>query len=230
MKTFSQFVAEAKKKIKVDVQRPIGYRIADVGPGKKEYNVVTSKNYPKEAYDADLMRSASVRTTGAGGRIAPERKKTAPEMRRMKQAKAGETRQPSQYKTRSDVGQQRGTQTAAPTQERGSAREAQLAAAKAERIKAAKARAAAKKGGGEAPAAAKPKPSELSAQARKLTTKKAPQVDHRPADQPKRPVVGMSRAERARITKAGQRKLRDLVLQSTGKKKESELQHRYTTW
>ena len=190
----------------------------------------TFQEFIAEAYDADLMRSASVKKTGEGGRISPERKKSAPEMRRMKQAKAGETRQPTQYKTRKDVGQQRGTQTAAPTQERGSAREAQLAAAKAERKRAAQARAAAKKSGEESKPAAKPKASELSAQARKLTAKKAPQVDKRPADQPKRAVVGMSRAERAKITKKGQRLLRDLVLQSTGKKKESELKNKYTTW
>ena len=190
----------------------------------------TFQQFVSEAYDADLMRSASVRKTGEGGRIAPERKKSAPEMRRMKQAKAGETRQPTSYKTRKDVGQQRGTQTAAPTQERGSAREAQLAAAKAERKRAAQARIAAKKTGGSAPAAEKPKAKDLSAQARKLTAKKAPQVDQRPADQPKRPVVGMSRAERSRITKKGERRLRDLVLQSTGKKKESELKHKYVTW
>ena len=189
----------------------------------------TFHQFVSEAYDADLMRSASVRTTGAGGRVGAERKKTAPEMRRMKQAKKGETRQPTSYKPRKDIGQQRGSQTAAPTQERGSAREAQLAAAKAERKKAALARIAARKGGA-APAAEKPKAKDLSSQARKLTAKKPAAVDKRPADQPKRPTVGMSRAERSRITKKGERRLRDLVLQSTGKKKESELKHKYVTW
>jgi hypothetical protein len=189
----------------------------------------TFQQFVSEAYDADLMRSASVRKTGEGGRIAPERKKSAPEMRRMKQAKAGETRQPTSYKPRKDIGSQKGSQTAAPTQERGSAREAQLAAAKAERKKAALARIAAKKTGAST-STAKPKAKELTAQAKKLTAKKPTQVDKRPADQPKRPVVGMSRAERSRITKKGERRLRDLVLQSTGKKKESELKHKYVTW
>ena len=194
----------------------------------------TFSQFVAEAYDADLMRSASVRTTGAGGRVGAERKKTAPEMRRMKQAKAGETRQPTVYKSRKDIGKQRGSQTAAPTQERGSARETQLAAAKAERKKAALARIAAKKAGTSA-AAAKPKASELSAQARKLTAKKAPQVDKRPAEQPKRPAVGMSRAERKEITRKGQRKLQDLVKQSeAGKQKipasQVKLKHDYTTW
>ena len=178
----------------------------------------TFSQFVAEAYDADLMRSASVRTTGAGGRVGAERKKTAPEMRRMKQAKAGETRQPTVYKSRTDIGKQRGSQTAAPTQERGSARETQLAAAKAERKKAALARIAAKKAGTSAPAA-KPKASELSAQARKLTAKKAPQVDKRPADQPKRAVVGMSRAQRKDITRRGHRFAQELARQGEAERR-----------
>jgi len=172
----------------------------------------TFSQFVAEAYDADLMRSASVRTTGAGGRIGAERKKTAPEMRRMKQAKAGETRQPTVYKSRKDIGKQRGSQTAEPTQERGSAAAAQLAAAKAERKKAALARLAAKKGGA-TPTTAKPKASELSAQAKKLTAKKTSQVDLRPADQPKRAVVGMSRAQRKDITRRGHRFAQELARQ-----------------
>jgi len=178
----------------------------------------TFSQFVAEAYDADLMRSASVRTTGAGGRVGAERKKTAPEMRRMKQAKAGETRQPTVYKSRKDIGKQRGSQTAAPTQERGSARETQLAAAKAERKRAALARIAAKKAGTSAPAA-KPKASELSAQARKLTAKKAPQVDKRPADQPKRPAVGMSRAQRKDITRRGHRFAQELARQGEAERR-----------
>lgn len=172
-----------------------------------------------EAYDADLMRSASVRSTGAGGRIAPERKKSAPEMRRMKQAKAGETRKPTEYKTRKDVGQQRGSQTAEPTQERGSAREAQLAAAKAERKKAAQARLAAKKSGETAAPAAKPKTKEIIAQAKKLTAKKKTEVDKRPADQPKRAVVGMSRAQRKDITRRGHRFAQELAKQGEAERR-----------
>jgi len=186
----------------------------------------TFHQFVSEAYDADLMRSASVKTTGAGGRVAPERKKTAPEMRRMKQAKAGETRQPTSYKPRKDIGSQPGSRSQQPTQDRGSAREAQLAAAKAERKKAALARIAAKKGG----SAPTTKSKELEKAGTQLISKKKPEVDKRPADQPKRPVVGMSRAERSRITKKGERRLRDLVLKSTGKKKESELKHKYVTW
>jgi len=176
-----------------------------------------------EAYDADLMRSATVRRV----KDPSERRKTVPELRRKSQKKgpSGE-RQPSQYKPRTKP-TERSSSTQAPTQERGSAREAQLAAAKAERKKAAQARIAARKAEGSAPTT---KSKELEKAGTQLISKKKPEVDKRPADQPKRPVVGMSRAKRSRITKKGERRLRDLVLQSTGKKKESELKHKYVTW
>ena len=186
----------------------------------------TFHQFVSEAYDADLMRSASVKTTDADGRISQNRKKTASEMRRMKQAKAGETRQPSSYKPRKDIGSQPGSRSQQPTQDRGSARGAQLAAAKAERKKAALARIAAKK----SVATAKSTSKELKKAGTQLLSKKKEVVDKRPADQPKRDVVGISRAERSRITKKGERRLRDLVLKSTGKKKESELKHKYVTW
>jgi len=123
---------------------------------------------------------------------------------------------------------QPGSRSQQPTQDRGSAdvKARAAAAAKAERKKAALARIAAKK----SVTTAKPTSKELEKAGTQLISKKKPEVDKRPADQPKRPVVGMSRAERSRITKKGERRLRDLVLKSTGKKKESELKHKYVTW
>ena len=38
-------VVEAKKKVKIHTDKPIEYKIADIGPGKKEYNVKTSKGW-----------------------------------------------------------------------------------------------------------------------------------------------------------------------------------------
>ena len=171
------------------------------------------------AYDADVMKSAQIRKTGEGGRVGAQRKKTAPEIRRMKQAKPGEERKPSSYKPRTDIGTQRSseTRTQQPEQERGSARERQLAAAKEERRKAALARRAARTGGAE-PETAKPKPKEVSKAASKLLAKKKTDVDKRPADQPKRAVVGMSREKRKEITRAGQKKLETLVRQSEAEK------------
>ncbi len=177
----------------------------------------TFPEFCKEAYDASFMSGAQVRQSGEGGRIGRERKKTPVEIRKLKQAKPGEERKPAEYKPRKDIGTQKqaSTRVQQPEQERGSAREAQLAAAKEERRKAAAARAAAKSGG-EKP---KAKPKDLAKQATKILSKTKPaEVDKRPADQPKRPVVGMSRKERSQITRKGQEKLEKLVRQSEAEK------------
>jgi len=185
-------------------------------------------------YDPEIQgRSQITGPSAPGGKIGQNRKKSAPEMRRMKQAKAGEERKPTEYKPRKDIGTQRAASTRQqqPEQERGSARERQLAAAKEERKKAAQARAAAKKAGGTAPTT-KPKAKEVAKTASKLLTKKKTEVDLRPSDQPKRPVVGMSREKRKDITRRGHRKLETLVRQSEaekqGKKPEQvQLKHDY---
>lgn len=186
-------------------------------------------------YDASFMSGAQIRKTGEGGRIGAQRKKTAPEKRRMAQAKPGEERKPSEYKPRKDIGTQRqaSTRVQQPEQERGSAdvKAAAAAAAKEERKRAALARIAAKKGG-EAPAAEKPKAKEASKTATQLLKKKKTEVDLRPADQPKRAVVGMSREQRKDITRRGHRKLEQLVRQSEAEKQgkkpeEVKLKHDY---
>ena len=126
MKTFQDFIAEARKKVKVDVKRPIEYKIADIGPGKKEHNVKTSKGWVNEASDADAASQlgwgggASITRGGDGGRIGKERKKTAPEIRRTKAVGGGKTEPVGPYKTRKDVGQQRGSSAPAPGRGQGS--------------------------------------------------------------------------------------------------------------
>lgn len=196
----------------------------------------TFPEFCKEAYDASFMSGAQVRQSGEGGRVGRKRKKTPAERRRLKQAKPGEERQPTDYKPRTDIGTQKQTSTRVqqPEQERGSAavRERAAAAAKEERRRAAQERAAAKSGG-EKP---KAKPKDLAKQATKILSKTKPaEVDKRPADQPKRAVVGMSRQERKQITRKGQEKLEKLVRKSEaekqGKKPEDvELKHDYRTW
>ena len=174
-----------------------------------------------EAYDAAFMSGAQIRSAGEGGRVGTLRKKSEPEKRRKSQAKAGGERKPTEYKPRKDIGAQRqaSTRVQEPTQERGSAdvKAKAAAAAKAERIAAAKKRAAARSGG-ETSTASKPKAKEVAQQASKLLKKKKTEVDLRPADQPKRAVVGMSRAERKTITRKGQEKLEKLVRQSEAEK------------
>jgi hypothetical protein len=180
----------------------------------------TFPEFCKEAYDASFMSGAQVRQSGEGGRVGRERKKTPAEMRRMSQeTDAQGNRKPIQVKDRKDIGTQKqaDTRVQQPEQERGSAavRERAAAAAKEERRKLAKERAAAKSGG-EKP---KAKPKDLTAQATKILSKTKPaEVDKRPADQPKRPVVGMTRQERSRITRKGQEKLEKLVRQSEAEK------------
>jgi hypothetical protein len=38
-------IVEARKKVKIHTDKPIEYKIADIGPDGKEYNVKTSKGY-----------------------------------------------------------------------------------------------------------------------------------------------------------------------------------------
>ena len=161
-----------------------------------------------EAYDASFMSGAQIRKTGEGGRIGSERKKSEPERRRMSQksekGNQGQERKPTEYKPRKDIGTQKAASTRVqqPEKERGSAalspKEAQRKAFLERK---------AKEAGKKTPTAA-----EL------LSKKKPAEVDKRPEGQPKRAVVGMSRAERSRITKQGQKKLETLVRQSEAEK------------
>ena len=183
-----------------------------------------------EVYDSDVMSSSQIRKSpGTGEKIGAERKKTPAEIRRKKAIGGGKFATISPYKKRKDAGQQRqaSTRTQQPTQERGSAREKQLAAAKEERRKAAQARIAAKKSG-ETAAIEKPKAKEVEKTATKLlskkTTPKKPAADYKP-----RKASGLTTQERKALYKKGERTLRDLVLQATGKKSEKELKHKYTS-
>jgi len=183
------------------------------------------------AYDASVMSSSQIRKTGEGGRIGADRRKSTPERRRVKAVGGGKT-EPVAYKDRKDIGTQRqaSTRVQQPTQERGSAdvKAKAAEAAKAERKKAALARIAAKKAGGSAPAASQPKAKEASATASKLLSKKAEPKAAAPGYKPQK-ASGLSQQERKALYKKGERTLRDLVLQSTGKKSEKELKHKITS-
>ena len=168
-----------------------------------------------ELYDKDL--SSATRQGGEGGRIRASRKKTAPEKRRVKAVGGGKTAPAKDYKDRKDIGTQRkrSEREQQPTRERGSAKlspREQQKKARAERL-------AAKSGGSNK--------KELEKKATELLKKKATQkVDpkYKPAK-----ASGYTRAERKALYRKGERKLRDLVLQSTGKKSEKELKHKYTS-
>ena len=166
-----------------------------------------------EVYDPDVQGRSQITTSGEGGRLQRKRKKTKPEIRRTKAVGGGKT-EPVEYKDRKDIGQTNKQRAKSgreqqPTQERGSAK---LSAKEAQR-KAYLERKAREKG-------AKTK------SATELLTKKTTKaVDpkYKPAK-----ASGYTRAERQSITRKGEKKLRDLTLAATGKKKESELKHPIT--
>ena len=178
----------------------------------------TFTQFCTDAYDAAFMSGAQIIKTGGGEKIGSERKKTKPEIRKTSQPKAGGERKPTEYKPRKDIGTQRqaSTRVQQPTQERGSAALSPKEAQRKAYLE--------RKSGKKTPTAA-----EL------LSKKKPAEVDRRPSDQPKRPVVGMSRQQRSQITRKGQEKLETLVRQSEaekqGKKPEDvKLKNDYRTW
>ena len=173
----------------------------------------TFKQFITEAYfDPNVQGRSQVQRVGSdGSKIGAERKKTAPERRRVKAAGGGKTEPAKEYKARKDIGTQRprSQREQQPTRERGSA----ALSAKEAQKKAYLERKAREKG-------AKTKT------AKELLTKKTTKaVDpkYKPAK-----ASGYTRAERQSLTRRGEKKLRDLTLAATGKKKESELKHPIT--
>ena len=184
----------------------------------------TFQQFITEAYfDPNVQGRSQVQRVGSdGSKIGAERKKTAPEKRRVKAVGGGKTEPAKDYKPRKDIGAQRprSQREQQPEKERGSAADAQKAAALAARRKAAQARVAARKSGVSAPVEKKTKTaSEL------LATKKKQTVD--PKYKPQK-ASGMTQSEREAVTKKGEKKLRDIRLQTTGKTKESELKYPIT--
>jgi len=169
----------------------------------------TFQQFITEVYDKDL--TTATRKPGEGGRVRASRKKTEPEKRRTKAVGGGKTAPAKDYKPRKDIGTQkpRSQREQQPEKERGSA----ALSAKAAQKKAYLERKAREKG-------AKTKTaSELLS---KKTTK-AVDPKYKPAK-----ASGYTRAERQSLTRRGEKKLRDITLAATGKKKESELKHPIT--
>ena len=171
-----------------------------------------------EAYDASVMGSSQIRRTGEGGRIGQERRKTAPERRRVKATGGGQTAPAKPYKPRKDIGVQRprSAREQQPTQERGTAA---LSPKEAQR-KAYLERKARERGETQATSA-----SQLLAKKKKATVS----PDYKPAKK-----SGLSRQERLKVTRQGEAKLRDLVIaaeKAKGKRVtgEKDLKHRYTS-
>ena len=171
----------------------------------------TFKQFILEAYDPEVQGRSQIRKQGQGGRVGAERKKTEPEKRRVRAAGGGKTEPAKTYKARKDIGTQkpRSTREQQPTQARGTA----AISAKDAQKKAYLERKAKERG-------AKTKTaSEL------LAKKQKAKVDPKYKVQK---ASGLTHRERLNMVKKGEKKLRDLRLQATGKSKESELKHPVT--
>jgi len=164
-----------------------------------------------ELKDKEGIGHGTGMTHRGGDKIGRDRKKTAPEKKRVKAIGGGKTAPAKDYKKRSDVGKQRPKGRASerqqqPTRERGSARLSmrdQQKKARAERNKAN----AGGKGRGE-----------LKKAADKLLAKKsAKKVD--PNYKPQK-ASGYTAHERRKITRAGRRLVRDIQ-----KGKEKHISH-----
>ena len=171
----------------------------------------TFSQFILEAYDPEVQGRSQIRKQGEGGRVGADRKKTEPEKRRVKAIGGGKTAPAKDYKPRKDIGSQkpRSTREQQPTRERGSA----ALSAKEAQKKAYLERKAKERG-------------EKTKTAKELLSKKTTKAVDPKYTPPK--ASGLSKAEQQSLKRKGEKKLRDLVLQSTGKKKESELKHPIT--
>ena len=153
----------------------------------------TFREFITEVYDPDVVGKSQIRKQGEGGRVGRMRKQSEPEKRRMKAVGGGKMVPAKDYKARKDIGQQRKAETRVqqPTKERGTAglspREQQRKAAMERR---------ARKAGAKTPTA-----SQL------LTKKTKPKVspDYKPQK-----ASGLTRDERRKIKRAGQRLVKDM--------------------
>ena len=192
------------------------------------------KSFPefcKEAYDAEFRSGAQIVRTGEGGRVGRTRRISDAEVRAKKAIGGGKFAPRKRYKPRKDIGVPKPTSVTVqqPEGERGSSKVAAalMAAHNEERKKAALKRAAAKKSGqSSTETKAKPRDLEKGASSLLSTKKKAPKpapgyTPHKPSD--------LSNKEQKATVKKGERVLRDIVLDVTGKKSEKELKHKYTS-
>jgi len=144
------------------------------------------------------------------GRLGARRKKTDAEKKRVKAVGGGKTAPAKDYKDRKDIGtnKPRSKVEQQPQKERGSA----ALSAKAAQKKAYLERKAKERG-------------EKTQTRTQLLTKKTKTVDSK-----YKPVKasGLTTKERKALMKKGEKNLRDLRLQATGKTKESELKHPVT--
>ena len=192
------------------------------------------KSFPefcKEAYDAEFRSGAQIIRTGEGGRVGRTRRISDAEVRAKKAIGGGKFAPPKPYKFRKNAGLPKPTSVTVqqPEGERGSSKVAAalMAAHNEERKKAALKRAAAKKSG-QSSTETKAKPRDLERGASSLLSTKTKAPEPAPGYTPHKP-SGYSEKEIKALRKKGERVLRDVVLDATGKKSEKELKHKYTS-
>ena len=154
-------------------------------------------------YDRDKKSDVDLEV----GKIGKDRKKSAPERRRTTTVGGGKTTPSKEYKARKDIGKQRqaSTRVQQPEKARGSA----SLSPKEQQRKAALERRAGKSGGSK---------KELEKAASKMLTKKTTKAVDPKYKQQK--ATGYSTAERQKITRAGERLVKDIK-----KKKEKPASH-----
>jgi len=145
-------------------------------------------------YDKDVMGRSQIKKEREGGRVGADRRKTQPEKRRMKAVGGGKVEPAKTYKDRKDIGTQkkRSEREQQPTKERGTAG----LSPREQQRKAAMERRAAKTG-------AKPKTADELLR-KKAKAKVSP--DYKPQK-----ASGMTRAERMKVVRKGETKLRNLM-------------------
>ena len=188
----------------------------------------TFREFILEVYDPEIQGRSQIRKQGQGGRVGAERKKSEPEKRRVKAVGGGKTAPAKDYKDRKDIGtqRQRSEREQQPTRERGSAA---LSPREAQR-KAAMERRARQSSGAGARTDLKGKSNSTSKDREKVATNLLRQKGKAKVDPKYKPVKssGLTKAEQQALKRKGEKKLRDLRLAATGKKKESELKHPIT--
>ena len=60
-----------------------------------------------EVYDPEIQQRSQIKKTGEGGRIGADRRKSAPERRRMRAVGGGKMEPAKAYKDRKDIGTQK---------------------------------------------------------------------------------------------------------------------------
>ena len=167
----------------------------------------TFQQFINEAYDPDIQGRSQITKSGEGGRIGRKRKQTDAEKKRVRAVGGGKTVPAKTYKDKADIGKTNKKRSPAgrqqqPTQQRGSA----ALSAKEAQKKAYLERK--KKSAVKDEASGKDKKIDLKKSADKLLAKKAKKTVS-PKYKPVK-ATGYTTAERQKITRAGQRLVKDI--------------------